>query len=283
MEMGYDCPQRQTTADYLTSLTNPEERVVFSGYEDKVPRTSVEFEEYWKKSPQYAALIKEIDEHMANVEGNNHKESYHNSHVARQSNHLSPRSPYTVSFFMQTRYIMQRNIMRFKGDPSIPIFSVFGQLVMGLILSSVFYNLNQTTSSFYYRGAAMFFAVLFNAFASLLEIMSLFEARPIVEKHKQYALYRPAADALASIITELPVKLTMSMSFNFVFYFMVNFRRNPGRFFFYWLMCGVCTLVMSHMFRSLGAVSTSLAGAMTPATVILLAMVIYTGFCHSYP
>ena len=283
MEMGYDCPQRQTTADYLTSLTNPEERVVFSGYEDKVPRTSVEFEEYWKKSPQYAALIKEIDEHMANVEGNNHKELYHNSHVARQSNHLSPRSPYTVSFFMQTRYIMQRNIMRFKGDPSIPIFSVFGQLVMGLILSSVFYNLNQTTSSFYYRGAAMFFAVLFNAFASLLEIMSLFEARPIVEKHKQYALYRPAADALASIITELPVKLTMSMSFNFVFYFMVNFRRNPGRFFFYWLMCGVCTLVMSHMFRSLGAVSTSLAGAMTPATVILLAMVIYTGFVIPTP
>ena len=30
----------------------------------------------------------------------------------------------------------------------------------------------------------MFFAVLFNAFSSLLEIMSLFEARPIVEKHK---------------------------------------------------------------------------------------------------
>ncbi|MCC3252264.1 ABC transporter permease, partial [Serratia marcescens] len=64
---------------------------------------------------------------------------------------------------------------------------------------------------------------------------------------------------------------------------MVNFRRNPGRFFFYWLMCGVCTLVMSHMFRSLGAVSTSLAGAMTPATVILLAMVIYTGFVIPTP
>ncbi|KAK7680698.1 Multidrug resistance protein [Cerrena zonata] len=27
LEMGYDCPQRQTTADYLTSLTNPAERI----------------------------------------------------------------------------------------------------------------------------------------------------------------------------------------------------------------------------------------------------------------
>ena len=64
---------------------------------------------------------------------------------------------------------------------------------------------------------------------------------------------------------------------------MVNFRRNAGRFFFYWLMCGWCTLVMSHLFRSIGAVSTSLAGAMTPATVLLLAMIIYTGFVIPTP
>ena len=88
---------------------------------------------------------------------------------------------------------------------------------------------------------------------------------------------------MASIISELPVKLAMSMSFNFVFYFMVNFRRNPGRFFFYWLMCIWCTFVMSHLFRSIGAVSTSISGAMTPATVLLLAMVIYTGFVIPTP
>jgi ATP-binding cassette subfamily G (WHITE) protein 2 (PDR) len=283
INMGYKCPQRQTTADFLTSLTNPAEREPLPGYENKVPRTPQEFEAYWRNSPEYAALIKDIDNYFVECEKLNTKQLYHDAHVARQSNHIRPGSPYTVSFYMQVRYGVGRNFLRMKGDPSIPIFSVFGQLVMGLILSSVFYNLPQTTSSFYYRGAAMFFAVLFNAFASLLEIMSLFEARPIVEKHKKYALYRPSADALASIVSELPVKLVMSMSFNFVFYFMVNFRRNPGRFFFYWLMCGWCTLVMSHLFRSIGAVSTSLAGAMTPATVLLLAMVIYTGFVIPTP
>ncbi|CAI5758794.1 unnamed protein product [Candida verbasci] len=283
INMGYECPQRQTTADYLTSLTNPAERVVIPGYDNKVPRTPQEFEAYWKKSPEYAELIKEIDQHLIDCEQLNTKHVYHDAHVARQSSKLRPESPYTVNFFMQTKYIMHRNWLRMKGDPSITIFSIFGQLVMGLILSSVFYNLDQTTGSFYYRGASLFFAVLFNAFASLLEIMALFEARPIVEKHKKYALYRPSADALASIVTELPVKFLMSMSFNFVFYFMVNFRREPGRFFFYWLMCGWCTLVMSHLFRSLGAVSTSIAGAMTPATVLLLAMVIYTGFVIPVP
>lgn len=283
LDMGYECPQRQTTADFLTSLTNPEERVVRPGFENKVPRTAREFSDYWRNSAQFRALTAKIDQYLADTADGHAKEAYRDSHVARQANHVSPSSPYTVSFMMQTRYIVGRNFLRMKGDPSIVIFSIFGQGVMGLILSSVFYNLQPVTGSFYYRGAAMFFAVLFNAFASLLEIMSLFEARPIVEKHKKYALYRPSADALASIISELPVKLCMSIFFNFSFYFMVHFRREPGRFFFYWLFCGLCTLCMSHMFRSLGAVSTSLAGAMTPATTVLLAMVIFTGFVIPIP
>ena len=36
-------------------------------------------------------------------------------------------------------------------------------------------------------------------------------------------------------------------------------------------------------FRTIGAVTTSLAGAMTPSTILLLAMVIYTGFVIPKP
>ncbi|KAK6461712.1 multidrug resistance protein [Scheffersomyces coipomensis] len=283
VNMGWECPQRQTTADFLTSLTNPAERIPRQGFEHAVPNSAAEFASYWKNSPEYRELVAEIDQHFIDVEANNTKKAYEDSHIARQSKHISPKSPYTVSFFMQVRYIMSRNILRTKGDPSIALVSIFGNFIMGLILSSVFYNLQSDTSSFYYRGASMFFAVLFNAFASLLEIMSIFESRPIVEKHKKYALYRPSADALAGIITDLPTKLCVSISFNLTFYFMVHFRREPGRFFFYFLMCFTCTLVMSHIFRSIGSVTTSIAGAMTPATVMLLGMIIYTGFIIPTP
>ncbi|KAG7660524.1 uncharacterized protein J8A68_005943 [[Candida] subhashii] len=281
--MGWKCPQRQTTADFLTSITNPAERETLPGYENSVPRTPKEFETYWKNSPEYAALIQDIDQYLIDCEKLNTKQIYHNSHVAKQSDHIRGKSPYTVSFFMQVKYIIRRNIKRTRGDPSITLMSVISQAIMGLVISSVFYNLDSTSTSMNYRGVALFFAVLLNAFSSLLEIMALFEARKIVEKHKKYALYRPSADALASIITELPTKLLMSISFNLVYYFMVNFRRNPGRFFFFWLICFTCTLIMSHLFRSMGAVSTSLASAMTPATILLLAMVIYTGFVIPKP
>ena len=282
-KMGWKCPQRQTTADFLTSLTNPAEREPLPGFEDKVPRTAQEFETYWKNSPEYAELTKEIDEYFVECERSNTGETYRESHVAKQSNNTRPSSPYTVSFFMQVRYVIARNFLRMKGDPSIPLISILSQLVMGLILASVFFNLRKSTDTFYFRGGALFFSVLFNAFSSLLEILSLYEARPIVEKHRKYALYRPSADALASIISELPVKLLMTMSFNIVYYFMVNLRRTTGNFFFYWLMCALCTLVMSHMFRSIGAVTTTIATAMSLSTVFLLAMIIYAGFVLPIP
>ncbi|KAK6866918.1 Multidrug resistance protein CDR2 [Candida tropicalis] len=228
-------------------------------------------------------LINEIDSYFIECEKLHIKQTYHESHVARQSNHTRPTSPYTVSFFMQVKYVMQRNFLRMKADPSIPLIMIFSQLVMGLLLASVFFNLKKNTTTFYYRSGSLYFALVFNAISSLLEIVALFEARPIVEKHKKFALYRPSADALASIITELPVKLSMSLCFNIPFYFMVGLRSGAGRFFFYWLIGILCTLVMSHIFRSIGSMFTSLAGAMTPAGVILLAIIVFTGFVIPYP
>ena len=59
--MGFDCPQRQTTADFLTSLTSPSERRVKSGFEDKVPRTPMEFAARWRSSPEFGRLLQEIE------------------------------------------------------------------------------------------------------------------------------------------------------------------------------------------------------------------------------
>nr|MCP8717853.1 ABC transporter permease [Asgard group archaeon] len=283
IRMGYDCPQRQTTADFLTSLTNPSERRALPGYENKVPRTPEEFEAYWKRSPEYTMLINEIDSYFIECEKLNIKQTYHESHVARQSNHTRPTSPYTVSFFMQVKYVMQRNFLRMKADPSIPIATILSQLIMGLLLASVFYKLKKDTSTFYFRSGSLYFSLVFNAISSILEILALFEAREIVEKHKKYALYRPSADALASVISELPVKFFQSLCFNIPFYFMVDLRSDAGRFFFYWLIGLTCTVVISHIFRSIGALSTTVSGAMTPATVILIGLILYAGFVIPFP
>lgn len=58
--MGYHCAPRQTTADFLTSLTNPQERIIQPGFEGRVPRTPDQFADEWRMSQQKSDLIHAI-------------------------------------------------------------------------------------------------------------------------------------------------------------------------------------------------------------------------------
>lgn len=283
IDQGWECPARSTTADFLTSLTNPAERQARKGMEGKVPQTPEEMEQYFLQLDHYKRLKERVDAYIDGASRDDAVNRIGSSHAAQQSDHLKETLPYTVNFLMQTKYLVIRNFQRIKNDPSVDLFSVCAQIVMALILSSVFYNLQRTTNSFYFRGAAIFFAVMYNAFSSLLEIMAMFESRRIVEKQRAFAMYRVLADAVALIISSFPTKVLMLLGFNLIFYFMVNLRRNPGNFFFYLLMAFMATMIMSHMFRTIGAISNSIAQAMTPASVILLSIVVFTGFVITWP
>jgi ATP-binding cassette subfamily G (WHITE) protein 2 (PDR) len=80
--------------------------------------------------------------------------------------------------------------------------------------------------------------------------MGLYSKRNIVEKHKRYALYHPSAEAIASMIMDMPYKLTNCLCTVVLFYFMVNLRQDAGRFFFFLLNSFFVGLCMSMFFRS---------------------------------
>lgn len=80
------------------------------------------------------------------------------------------------------------------------------------------------------------------------------------------------------MICDLPNKLLTSVFFNVTLYFMTNLRRTPSAFFTFYLFSFMCTLAMSMLFRTIGSLSRTLAQAMAPAAVFILALVIYTGF-----
>lgn len=71
---------------------------------------------------------------------------------------------------MQIRLCITRGLQRLRGDMSLFWTGLLGNWMMALIISSVFYNLPSTTSSFYSRGALLFFATLLNAMSSAIEV-----------------------------------------------------------------------------------------------------------------
>ena len=61
VNMGYEKNERTTTADYLVSVTDEAGRQVRPGFEGRVPHTVEEMCAYWDKSPECAAMRKEVD------------------------------------------------------------------------------------------------------------------------------------------------------------------------------------------------------------------------------
>ncbi|PLB48341.1 pleiotropic drug resistance protein, ABC superfamily [Aspergillus steynii IBT 23096] len=279
VNMGFECPDRQTTADFLTSLTSPSERVVRKGYDGKVPRTPDEFAAAWKNSAAYQKLMQKIDEYNQEFPvGGESLDQFIESRKAMQAKNQRVGSPYTVSLWEQVKLCMVRGFQRLQGDASLTMSQLIGNFIMALIIGSVFFRMEDDTSSFYSRGALLFFAVLLNAFSSALEILTLYAQRPIVEKQSRYAMYHPFAEAIASMLCDMPYKILNTIIFNITLYFMTGLRQEAGAFFTFLLFSFVTTLTMSMLFRTIASSSRSLSQALVPAAILILGLVIYTGF-----
>lgn len=279
LNMGFDCPERQTTADFLTSLTSPLERIVKPGFENSTPKTPAEFAQRWNDSEDRAELLREIEAFEKEYPiGGDHLETFKAGRKAQQAPGQRLKSPYTISIPMQVKMCVTRGFERLRGDTSVLIGGIIGNSILALIISSIFYNLKDDSSTFFSKGALLFFAILMNAFSSALEILTLFAQRPIVEKHTKYAFYHPFAEAIASMICDMPNKILTSIFFNLTLYFMTNLRRTPENFFVFLLFGFSCVMAMSMFFRTIGSTARSLPQAMAPAAVIILALIIYTGF-----
>ncbi|PVH92147.1 hypothetical protein DM02DRAFT_544241 [Periconia macrospinosa] len=278
IDMGWECPQRQTTGDFLTSVTNPAERKSRPGFDSKVPRTPDEFVAYWKKSNEYADLQKDIAETEKEISQSNTLGQFEESHRQQQSRGTRPGSPYILSIPMQVKLCMKRARQRIWNDKTSTLTNIIGETIMALIIGSAFYGTPDNTNSFFARGAALFAAVLFNALIALNEINALYSYRPIIEKHTSYAFYHPFVEGLAGIITDIPVKLITATCFNIILYFLAGLRRDPDRFFVFFLFNFVAQICMTAIFRTIAALTATVTVALTGAGTLVLMIILYTGF-----
>ncbi|KAK0127964.1 hypothetical protein ONS96_007461 [Cadophora gregata f. sp. sojae] len=284
VDMGWECPPRQTTGDFLTSVTNPSERTARKGFENKVPRTPDEFERYWKESRQCKDLKRETEDHEEEFPmGGVTLEQFNASRKGMQANHVRPESPYTVSIPMQVKYCTQRAYQRLWNDKTSTVTTIIGQIVMALIIGSIFYGTRSDTASFFQKGGVLFFAVLLNALIAISEINTLYSQRPIVEKQASYAFYHPFTEALAGIVADIPVKFMIATCFNIILYFLAGLRREPSQFFIFFMFNFVAILTMSQIYRSIAASTKTVSQALAIAGVTTLAIVIYTGFVIPRP
>ena len=279
--LGFVCPKHSTTADFLCSLTNPLERTVRSGYEDRTPRTPDDFAQIWNRSSEREKVAAEIQSYQDKFPPGSQDLPNEGGHTKKLWRHWP--MPYKVSYSEQIRLCISRGVRRLVQDLPPTTSAIAGNAIVSIILGSMFYNLPDDTSSFFSRGVLLFFVILTNTFLAAFEGVQLWDHRPIVEKHFQFALYRPSTEAIASMLCDIPNKVLLTACFNLPFYFLANMRRTPDAFFIFYLFAFTSLLTGSMLYRTIGAMSRTLSASIAPGADFILMLVIYTGFVLPIP
>ncbi|VUC24496.1 unnamed protein product [Clonostachys rosea] len=277
--LGFERPSHVTTPDFLTSITHPAERIVRKGFEGSVPLFPGQFAQVWRDSEEAAQLRTRVDEfnaahpiHEGNASSGDPEKAYG---ALRPS---SAPSTFPLSILQQTGICTTRAFLRLRLSMDSAISGIVANSILGIIIGSVFYNLSETADGLQRRSLVLFFAVIVNSFVPGPESVLMWAQRPIVQKHRRYAFYHPFTERLASLVSDLPMKIAVCFGIHLPLYFMANLRRSASAFFTDWLFMFVNIIVMSLFFRMIGSVSRTHEQTTTPVSVIVLFCIIYSGF-----
>lgn len=143
--LGFERPARWTTADFLTSITDPHERKVKEGFSDRIPRSAAQFEDAYRNSDAFKMTVDDVADFEQELEAHRKERLENRSKATKQKN-------YTLPFHKQVWECTNRQFLIMFGDQ----FTLYGKwggiLFQALIVGSLFYNMPQTSAGVFPRG-----------------------------------------------------------------------------------------------------------------------------------
>ncbi|KAF3992516.1 hypothetical protein FT663_01381 [Candidozyma haemuli var. vulneris] len=281
--MGFECPPRQSTAEFLTAVTDPQGRTPRKGYENKVPRTADDFEAYWIASEDFKRLKAEIKEYKATKNPDETKRQLIESIKQEKQTGQRVGSHYTVNFYEQYRLNMKRSFQTIMGDKAYTVTQIVAAISQSLIAGSLYYNTPDDVTGAFSRGGVVFFSVLYLSLMGLAEVSNSFAQRPIMLKQNNYSLYHPAACSVADAITAIPITVMISIVFTLILYFLANLKTDAGAYFTFLLFSILVSLCMNGLFKAVSAWNKTISAANSFAGVLILAALMYSSFMIQRP
>lgn len=186
--LGYKSLPRQSTADYLTGCTDPNERQFAPGRSPvDVPSTPESLEHAFRASPYYGNMVdvlKEYKEYQA--EEKRDQEAFRAAVLDDKKKGVSKKSPYTLSFYGQVKALTIRQFQTRVQD-RFQLFTSFAlAITLSLVIGGAYFNLPLTASGGFTRGGVIFMALIVSIFDSFGEIPLMMLGRPILNKQVSF-------------------------------------------------------------------------------------------------
>jgi len=154
VDLGFKAPDRQTTADFLTAVSDPNERQFREGCEASTPKTPEELDRAYRQSRYFTMVQEDIDSYEAHLDRTGHEDAKEFELAVQEgkSKTVRKKSPYTVSFIAQITACVKREWWLIIGDTTTLWTKLFTIIANGLIVGSLFYGESLDTSGTFSRG-----------------------------------------------------------------------------------------------------------------------------------
>ncbi|CBF82934.1 hypothetical protein AN3329.2 [Aspergillus nidulans FGSC A4] len=281
-ELGFLYSDGANIADYLTSVTVPTERRVKPDMESRYPRNAEELRSYYEATQLKRKMALEYN-YPISAEAAEATKNFQEAVHSEKSPALSRRSPLTVSFSTQVKSAVIRQYQLLWGDKVTFLIPQGLNFVQALITGSLFYNAPKNSSGLPFKSGSLFFAILLNSLLSMSEVTNSFAARPVLAKHRGFALNHPAAFCFAQIAADVPLILTQVTLFALPVYWMTGLKATGEAFMIYWITTISVTMCMTALFRAIGAAFSSFDAASKVSGFLMSALIMYTGFLLPKP
>ncbi|PTU20673.1 hypothetical protein P175DRAFT_0458220 [Aspergillus ochraceoroseus IBT 24754] len=281
-DLGFVYTDGANVGDFLTGVTVPTERKIRPGFENRFPRNADAILAEYQHSQTYSQMISEYNYPTTDL-ARERTEAFKESVAWEKSGQLPKNSALTTGFGAQLLACTIRQYQILWGEKSTFLIKQVLSLVMALIAGSCFYDSPDNSSGLFTKGGAVFFALLYNCIVAMSEVTESFKGRPVLVKHKSFAMYHPAAFSLAQITADFPVLLFQCTIFSVVIYWMVGLKPSAAAFFIFWAILFTTTLSITALFRCIGAAFSTFEAASKISGTAVKGIVMYAGYMIPKP
>ncbi|KAG6820654.1 hypothetical protein H0H93_013505 [Arthromyces matolae] len=261
--LGYKSLPRQSTADYLTGCTDPNERQFSPGRSVRdVPSTPSALENAYLSSPHAHANEQSLNAFKLLMETEKaDQEAFRAAVAADKKKGVSKKSPYTLGFTGQVRALALRQWQTRIQDRFQLYTSYSLSIALAFVIGAAYYNQPLTSAGAFTRGSVIFAALLTTCLDAFGEMPMQMLGRPILRKQTSYSMYRPSAIALANTLSDLPFSASRILIYNIIVYFLSGLHQSAGGFFTFHLFNYMAYLAMQGFFRSFGLICSNFDSA----------------------
>jgi ATP-binding cassette subfamily G (WHITE) protein 2 (SNQ2) len=281
-KLGFYCDPAANKADFLTSVTVPGARAIAKGHEREFPRSKDEILAIFQQSPFQRNMLDELA-YPQSGEAESNTTTFRETVASEQNKILSKSSTVTTSFFTQVKVAIIRQYQILWGDKATLVVKQASTLVQALVAGSLFYQAPDHSGGLFLKGGALFFCLLYPAYMAMSEVTDSFTGRPVLAKHRSFALHYPAAWVVAQIAADIPVTIFQWSHFGIVIYFMVGLKTTASAFFTFWIIILASAVAVTALNRMIGSAFPTLDAATKVSGLTTSAFFIYMGYMIAKP